>query len=162
MNSQILNVIENINIIFEYYFEDYLEIDESNIWWIPIIDQQTKKTNWKHIANFCQKQGDLAIHYYQNGYCALYAQILKFLFPSGKIYDNLEHFIFFYEGEFYDASGKLTILDHNFQETNENFSLNLASKYSNITSEANLELARKMVEKGRQIIEQTPIKKIER
>ncbi len=41
-----------------------------------------------------------------NGYCFYFAMLLKKIFPSGEIYYSCyNHYLFFYENEFYDGNG---------------------------------------------------------
>lgn len=95
-------VIEAINREFEYWFEEYPDIDEADIWWVY------RGGEYRHVTSFAKKEGDLAVHYFTNGYCALYAQLLSELFEDGQVFCNDKHMIFFYNGHYYDARGKYT------------------------------------------------------
>ncbi len=149
--SQIEKVIAAMNQEFEYHFEDYTDVDQCEIWWI----YDSKKNCVTHITNRCQKQGDLAIHYYQKGFCPIYAQILKRLFPEGVICHSISHMIFYYQDHYYDASGEIEINPLDFIVTPENFNYQTFSQYY-LSSEGNIILANKMYQKGLQILFDSP------
>ncbi len=155
----ILQIITEINKTFEYYFEEYNEISSSGIWWYynPTIK------NWSHVTNLCKKEGDLAIYYYRYGYCALYAYLLKELFPEGKIFwDCTEgHMYFSYQEDIYDASGFITNPPKDMIEIQLPICFQEFSKYSNVTSSQNMELLNLMKQKGLEILNRKIRKKSE-
>lgn len=156
MNT-ILRVINEMNKTFEYYFEEYNEISSSDIWWY----YHTTSQKWIHITNLYQKEGDLAIHYYKYGYCALYTHLLKELFQEGKIFWDCtkNHMYFYYEGNIYDASGIIQDPPQNMIEIQLPIPFQEFSKYGNINSEANMNLLNLMKQKGLEILNDFPRKK---
>lgn len=46
-----------------------------------------------------------ADYVYTHGSCTKLAMILKYIFPEGEIYTDLNHSIFEYDGKFYDING---------------------------------------------------------
>lgn len=154
-----LNLIEEIinkmNCTFEFYFEDFPDIDSSDIWWY--YDSESK--NLKHICNKCEKAGDLAVHYYRHGYCAIYATMLQELFPEGIIFQNEKHMIFYYQGEYYDASGKLDSKEITYepylqatQDDIKNFLNNGALGFSETKS--NLKLREILMQEGKNLLKE--------
>lgn len=137
-----------MNCTFEYYFEDFKDIDESEIWWY-----QTKDNEIKHVSNLCHKIGDLAVYYYTHGYCAAYAFLLKELFPDGIIWNNTDHMICEIDGNFYDASGKINV-DESYLPTPPDLNPNQFSKFYNATSPSNKKLLEIMYQKGFEVISQ--------
>lgn len=140
-------VIEEMNLEFEYYFEDYPEIDGSDIWWY--YDPQDNIV--KHVANLCKKGGDLSVYYYRRGYCPLYAKLLKMLFHEGKIFHSSSHMIFLYKNEYYDAGGKIEIDPNDYEETPEDFNMQAFAKFK-LDTYANTDLLNKMYQKGLQVL----------
>jgi len=148
--------IETLNQTFEFYFEEYPEIDESPIWWTQLYDPQKKVTKIVHITNFCKKPGDLAIHFFRNGYCAVYANILKELFPEGTIYENMDHMIFLYEGNFYDAGKKIQVKPNEFMPVTDPISPQDFSKYPNAESPSIIHLTNLMKQEAKKVLQETP------
>ena len=54
-----------------------------------------------------------ADYVYTHGSCTKLAMILKYIFPEGEIYTDLNHSVFEYDGKFYDING--------FAEKTENY-----------------------------------------
>lgn len=146
----IQKIIMEMNKTFEYYFEEYNEISSASIWWYF----DPKLNHYRHITNQCTKQGDLAIYYYSNGYCALYAYLLKELMEDGTILWSISrnHMFFSYEEIIYDASGIILYPPEDLQKIEVPINLQEFSKYSNITSSANFELLNLMKQKGLELL----------
>ena len=46
-----------------------------------------------------------SVEVYMNGSCVKFAMILKHLYPQGEIYYDMDHAIFYYNGNYYDING---------------------------------------------------------
>lgn len=153
-NDCIELVIKEMNKEFEYYYEDYKEIDESEIWWIF----DPSKKNYVHISNFCHEAGDLAVHYYRNGYCSLYAILLKSLFPEGTICDNGQHMVFYYQGAYYDAGGKIPEENSTFFHTTNDEDMREFLRYGFLKSPGNEKIIDLMFQKGKSVLNEYGLK----
>ena len=139
-------VIEAMNREFEYWFEEYPDVDESDIWWVY------RDGEYKHVTNLAEKEGDLAVHYFKNAYCPLYAQLLSELFEGGQVLYSERHVIFSYNGQYYDAGGKYTE-DTSLYDTitlTPTFIMEFCAEYP--YTDSNQELYAKMKTKGEEVL----------
>lgn len=144
--NKIEKVIETLNQTFEFYYENYPDIDDSDIWWT--FDHDKKK--YIHVCNVCEKTGDLATYYYRHGYGGIYVTLLQELFPEGTILNNDRHIIFFYQNEYYDAGGKME------PETIKDYRVTTAEDLERFLefreNRSNIDLKNKMLEEGRKVL----------